>query len=349
MPRSMLPSETQALATAEILLRYAAENVKELPRATVATICGALDAQQANTWDEERATDFWCAFNSLCELVKPATVDTLMTTVAAAPPSKWAALFGSKKSVSPSRRTATRYLYLLLFLLGVSVVLGFLVSTTTSLSSDVQNLIAQNDELTEKLRAETDQLEAAIGARDFASAPENHKPAIASIQARLKQQGYLLDQLLQKNLMMTKLLVFGLGRTLDAGNFVQARDIKDVREAIRNYEIARTDVAGDRLNVQVGVGVITATLLPIVLGIMGACAYVVRLISDQIKDTTFSATSPIRHLVRVALGGLAGVVIGFGGVVTDIGLSSAALAFIAGYAVEPVFSTLDGIAEKFRR
>jgi hypothetical protein len=345
----MLPSETQALATAEILLRYAAENIKELPRATVATICGALDAQHSNTWDEAQATEFWCAFNGLCELVKPATVDTLMTTVAPAPPSKWTAWLDAGKPVSLSRRTATRYLYLLIFLLGVSVALGFLVSTTSSFSNDTLKLIAQNEELTEKLRGETDQLEAEIGPGRFDSAPEKLKPAIATIQAQLKQQGYLLDQLLQKNLMMTKLLVFGLGKSLSTGNFVQARDVKEVREAIRNYEIARTDVAGDRLSAQVIVGVITSTVLPIVLGIMGACAYVVRLISDQIKDTTFSATSPIRHLVRVALGGLAGVVIGFGGVVTEIGLSSAALAFIAGYAVEPVFSTLDGIAEKFRR
>jgi uncharacterized membrane protein len=82
---------------------------------------------------------------------------------------------------------------------------------------------------------------------------------------------------------------------------------------------------------------------------MGACAYVIRLISDQIKDSTFSTTAPTRHLVRVALGGLAGVVIGFGGVASAGSLSPSALAFIAGYAVEPVFATFDSIAAKFRQ
>ena len=33
----------------------------------------------------------------------------------------------------------------------------------------------------------------------------------------------------------------------------------------------------------------------------------------------------------------------------ELNLSSAAWSFLAGYAVEPVFSTLDGVAEKFRR
>jgi uncharacterized membrane protein len=89
-------------------------------------------------------------------------------------------------------------------------------------------------------------------------------------------------------------------------------------------------------------------IVPMLLGALGACTYVLRLVSDEIKDTTFSKTSPIRNVVRIALGALAGVIIGFGGIVTGTGLSSAALAFIAGYAVEPVFSTLDGIAEKFK-
>jgi hypothetical protein len=51
----------------------------------------------------------------------------------------------------------------------------------------------------------------------------------------------------------------------------------------------------------------------------------------------------------VFLGALAGVAIGLGGIVANTGLTAAALSFIAGYAIEPVFSTLDGIAEKFRR
>jgi uncharacterized membrane protein len=84
------------------------------------------------------------------------------------------------------------------------------------------------------------------------------------------------------------------------------------------------------------------------LGIVGASTYVTRLISDQIEQTTFSSTSPVRHLVRVALGALAGVIVGFGWLASGISASPQALAFIAGYAVEPVFATFDSIAEKFR-
>jgi uncharacterized membrane protein len=84
-------------------------------------------------------------------------------------------------------------------------------------------------------------------------------------------------------------------------------------------------------------------------GAIGACTYVLRLISDQIRETSFSATSPVRHSVRVLLGALGGFAVGLGGIVASAGLSAAALAFVSGYAVEPVFATMDGIAEKFRR
>ncbi len=53
--------------------------------------------------------------------------------------------------------------------------------------------------------------------------------------------------------------------------------------------------------------------------------------------------------MRVGLGALAGVVVGFGWVDIGISASTLALAFVAGYAVEPVFAAMDGIAEKFRK
>lgn len=351
MTRSVLPSEAQALATAEMLLRFAAENVNELPRETVATINTALDAQAGNAWNEQVATDFWCAFNKLCALVKPATVDTLSTNLLGVPAPRWRAWAGGNaRPVSVSRRTATRYLALLIVLLGISVVLGFLVSTTLSLGKDVEQLATQGDELNVKLTAAADALEAGVADKPFATASADQRKDIAAMQALLHQQNHVLDQMLQKSVMMTRLISLGWnGATILPGDLKDAQNLAEVRQAVRDYQISRRDVASERLNAQISVGVITATVLPIVLGIMGACAYVVRLISDQIKDTTFSATSPIRHLVRVALGGLSGVVIGFSGVVTDMGLSSSALAFIAGYAVEPVFSTIDSIAEKFRR
>jgi hypothetical protein len=97
------------------------------------------------------------------------------------------------------------------------------------------------------------------------------------------------------------------------------------------------------------VGIFASFVLPILFGTIGAIAYVIRTISDQINKTTFSVTSPIRHIMRVILGALAGVVVGlFNGLTTQFSLPPLAVAFLAGYGVEAVFSMFDNLIQKFR-
>lgn len=88
MPRSPQPSEAEALNRSGGLLRFAAEN-SELPETLVSTICAAWEAAQLQQWDEPIATKFWLAFNSLCKLIKPVTMDTLSTNLREIPQPKW--------------------------------------------------------------------------------------------------------------------------------------------------------------------------------------------------------------------------------------------------------------------
>jgi uncharacterized protein YqgC (DUF456 family) len=54
--------------------------------------------------------------------------------------------------------------------------------------------------------------------------------------------------------------------------------------------------------------------------------------------------------MRAALGGMVGLVVGlFGDLSTKLSLSPLAVAFLAGYGVEAVFSMFDGIIEKFKQ
>jgi hypothetical protein len=97
-------------------------------------------------------------------------------------------------------------------------------------------------------------------------------------------------------------------------------------------------------------GIIASFLLPILFGTIGAVAYVIRSISDQIRNTTFSNSSPIRHVMRVMLGALMGAVIGlFSTLSTQVSLPPLALAFLAGYGVEAVFSMFDSFVDRIRQ
>jgi hypothetical protein len=59
---------------------------------------------------------------------------------------------------------------------------------------------------------------------------------------------------------------------------------------------------------------------------------------------------PIRNWVRVLLGALMGVVVGlFSGISHQISLPPLAVAFLAGYGVEAVFSIFDGFITRMRQ
>jgi hypothetical protein len=235
-------------------------------------------------------------------------------------------------------------------MLVAAVICSFVVATANSFGTDIKKLIETGNQLTDKITADADLLETVHGDKKFSQAAAEQQKIVGRLQNQLQDQNYILDQMLQKTQLMASVMSFGTSSPgYEKGTLSPMTDISEVRAAVRNYYDVRRTVNAYLLKQAVHVGVLTSSVLPIILGIMGACAYVVRLVSEQIKDTTFSTTSPLRHRVRVALGGLAGVVIGFGGIVETGSLSPSALAFIAGYAVEPVFSTFDSIAEKFRR
>jgi hypothetical protein len=96
-------------------------------------------------------------------------------------------------------------------------------------------------------------------------------------------------------------------------------------------------------------------VLPILYGALGASAYIVRALTAEIRDTTYTVGSGIRYQLRFYLGAVAGLAIAWftsdprplenNGIMES--LSPLALAFLAGYSVELLFSLLDRLVTAF--
>ncbi len=94
-------------------------------------------------------------------------------------------------------------------------------------------------------------------------------------------------------------------------------------------------------------------LLPLLYGLLGACAYVLRSVTTEVKAEIFSRTSDVSYRLRLMLGLVAGLSIGWflhpagkdAGLLAS--LSPLALAFVAGYSVELLFAALDRIVSAF--
>lgn len=92
-------------------------------------------------------------------------------------------------------------------------------------------------------------------------------------------------------------------------------------------------------------------ILPLLYGLLGAFAYVLRNIAIDTKEGYYTKQSNLNYVLRLHLGALAGLAIGwFIGPSTasneqDLvrGLSPLALAFLGGYSVEILFSLMDRI------
>lgn len=95
-------------------------------------------------------------------------------------------------------------------------------------------------------------------------------------------------------------------------------------------------------------------VLPPLYGWLGAIAYVLRRLIAEIRSRTYQEDSDTSYNLRIYLGILAGLAIGWGFTSSSLptgdvvrALSPLALAFLAGYSVELLFSAMDRILEAF--
>lgn len=106
------------------------------------------------------------------------------------------------------------------------------------------------------------------------------------------------------------------------------------------------------------VDVMQKWLLPLLYGALGAMVFVVRTLSVQARDRLFRKEALVSLVLRIYLGMISGLAIGWfwnynpegptaAGALTPSSLSPFALAFVAGYGVELFFALLDKIVSTF--
>jgi hypothetical protein len=99
--------------------------------------------------------------------------------------------------------------------------------------------------------------------------------------------------------------------------------------------------------------IISKYVLPMLYGLLGACAFVLRSVANEVKAETYTRVSDVAFGLRLMLGLVAGLSVGWFLQPTDVehnilrSLSPLALAFVAGYSVELLFTAMDRIVGSF--
>ena len=355
--------ERDALKSAGPLLQFAAESKSALPPDLTLTITQSWAASQspdAKDWTPQIASNFWIAYNKLCALVDPVSVDSINMNEAATARPRWQIWSWGQAPVSVPVRVANFYTTFLGLLLLAAILLGLIVNYTTAATKEIHDLIDPQEQAVTNLRSEIATIESKFVDADFKhptlikNVTLEDMKSFENIRGESRSIQFAMLRAIEKTAHLSNVLFLGVVRAKDqTNNDYDDTNVKELQQTVNDYYDKRDAVVSVLQFASLEVSVINMSVLPIVLGLMGACAFISRQISEQIRSTTFLSSSPIRNWVRLFLGGLAGVVIGYGGIIANGTtatplISTAALAFIAGYAIEPVFALFDKIAANFR-
>jgi hypothetical protein len=310
------------VSSATLLLVHAAESKQEVDPQIVKAMVETRFAMEAGPLTAEQEVAFWTAYSRLASQASPVTVASLRCTREV----------GGKKFGGGGIGWLSLVFLVALVILQIYTLVG-------------SNLLLQADTArqgTADLRTEQYRLASVLKPANGTgpvlpcpgSTTEECDPSLAPLQEKLQRAS---DRLAAVWLLLEKWNSLAIGMFappeqqlvrlgVQAG---EARHEMSARSTLRSLELY---------------------LLPLLYGIVGACAHVLRRLIDQIHDRTFTMAILYRYRVRILLGAVLGPIVSvfvsgsnaaMPGVLTS--LSPFFVAFLAGYGVELFFSLFDRV------
>lgn len=127
--------------------------------------------------------------------------------------------------------------------------------------------------------------------------------------------------------------------------------INQIIKKAKSLERQQLDVEDALVNSKSMLAILSQYFLPLLYGLLGALAYILRTLSREIQNVTFTRGSEIRYSLRWPLGMLGGVTVGLFFDPADLSglavITPLGLAFLAGYGVELLFTGLDRMVSAF--
>lgn len=324
---------SEAVAHARLMLLHASEQGLDINPNLTRQIIKAKYLEKNNGWDEESETEFWQAFRDISQAIKPVNIDSIMASSDQIKSrSLFSAIFGRNKNnkVTLTRRAVQRYVKWALFALGAML----LIQIYSLIGTTILNNIKESNVEINKMEQEII-LQQKLDNLQDARAMELNKDVV--VDEREKNIELLalwlrpIDYLLLKK--PADLSIF-------RKSISEKRNNKEVYEKINDLGIRVTQSS------QHPILIIGSYILPLFYGLLGAYAYVLRGLYEEVKNITYSPDSDIKYILRITLGALTGLAVGLVFVpdseaLLTINLPPLTLAFVAGYSIEFLFTAID--------
>ena len=355
----------EAVNAAELLLGYAAEHGCDIDEGLTEAIVRSKHTMTTRALHEKEESAFWSAYRDLCIATAPVSRESIDATT----DQPRRTLLGKKKDFSMAGK-AVRY-YQGVTIIAILVLLVFqiywvFVSTLVNDSRRLRSELIDHEVLALTKEAELknlkDSFEIDFGyrlwekeiqkaARDDVVMTDEEAKAIERLRKLNAEVDIMYESPRIRNLRDQLDANLELLRRVD----VVGKLFVDPMDPMDPYGVKYDEGATMQLQTApISLQIMSLYLLPILYGLVGACAYILRTISREIKARTFTSALKIRLQLRMVLGALAGFSIAWfvgGENETSIvgNVAPLALAFLAGYSVELLFSAMDTLVEAFTR
>jgi hypothetical protein len=335
-PNAFRPANCQyetLLENAVYLLRYAIEAGITVDAELAQRIIAAERRGKA-AWEDASAGTLAADITKLATLVHPVTADTL-----------WACREQAHDTMRGYKRIAV---WLAAFIIPLSMISFMYTGISNCITADLTTA----NQLATSLHTQLGTIPpTAPGAAPQIPPPsslpdlQQFAATIRSVHNRTQQLAWFVPYLVKDTVPADSTfelppdLANQWDRMLDTLNHLTA-----TYQQVRSYARAVEDSAS------VVYGAISSCILPVLYGLLGACAYLLRIFSDQIATRTFLPTyaTPARFVIAAIGGAIVGLFNNFT-VGQGVSLSPLAIAFLVGYAADIFFSFIEGSVQNFKK
>jgi len=333
-----------SLQDAERLLAHAAEYGIKISEKHIKAIVEAKAKEQTDKWTEQDEIDLWVAFQTIAKAIHPVNIDSIRASSSSteAPSGLLAFIFRIKRRRSLVRKSVRWYSGMALFSMTVMLALQIYALQGTKYLTNLENGNARMIEIEGRLQ-------------QLSLAPTEER-SIMMEQVHLETEMFEKIQEVESNVEL-------LHNWLDFTYSLWSKGSHEVHKAVQEKRSTTTDgppdfEAPDNTTQNIVIIqqskslliILNQYILPLLYGLLGGFAFVLRSLATETKSMTYTAISNIKYALRIHLGALAGLIVGFlwGDISSSsIGIvqsfSPLAVAFIAGYSVEFMFKLIDSV------
>jgi hypothetical protein len=345
-------SLNRALENTFKMMDYATHRGIALDIKAVEKVVAAGKAVRENTITDTQEVAFWASASEISKAITPVTIDSLNATL----PRKRRWSGWSAKSFAATAAARYRVVTVITLIALLLFQIYWLIGATVL--TDLKEIRAK----LEKIEPDYDSTKQLLEELQTANRPEDQ----AQIR-KLKSESNSIDSriLIERVSAATNFEVlrnWNIGKSLLLWSsssqkiaWSQTNEAQSNDKSVFFLWVFTTENVVEMQTAQIILTALIRYILPILYGTLGAATYIARILSNDIKEATYSLDSKIRYQLRFALGAVAGFSIAW--FTSDVkqaenvgifqSLSPLALAFLAGYSVDLLFSLLDRLVVAF--